>query len=305
MRDATRNGFGRALCQIMAENDKVVVVTADLRTSTRVAGCRQQFPNRFFDVGVAEQNLAGLAAGLALGGKIVFATSFACFSPAINWAQIRQSICYNNLNVKIVGSHAGLATGPDGATHQMLEDIALATVLPKMTVVAPADSEQAAALTRLISQQPGPAYLRLNRPKTLGLDNFKFNLAWKPLKLGLPQKLNKGERLTIVGFGPILPEFLHILPPAKWQRANIFNVHTLKPFNPKPILSSLRRQSQLIVIEDHQRQGGLGSLLGQAIASAGLKVKWQHLAVNGQFGHSARNFRALWRRYIFTNLKLV
>ena len=129
-------------------------------------------------------------------------------------------------------------------------------------------------------------------------------MAWKPLRLGRPQRLNKGSRLTIVGFGPILPEFLQMLPAKKWQTADIFNVHTLKPFNPAPILASLRRHPQIIVVEDHQRQGGLGSLLGQAIAKAGLKVKWQHLAVNDQFGHSARNFRALWRRYIFSNLKV-
>ncbi len=301
MKEATRDGFGRAICRLMQENPRVVVVTADLRTSTRIGECARRYPRRFFDVGVAEQNLAGVAAGLALAGKIVFATSFACFSPAINWAQIRQSICYNRLDVKIVGSHAGLATGPDGASHQMLADLALTLVLPAMTVVAPADARQAEELTLLLAQQRGPAYLRLTRPATVGLDQFKFNQPRSPLVLGKPELLQRGTKEVIVGSGPILTEYLHRLGQRRWQAATIFNVHSLKPFQPRPILAALRRQPRLTVVEDHQRFGGLGTLLEKAIVKAGLKVKLTHLAVNDQFGHSARNFRALWQRYIFSH----
>ncbi len=301
---ATRDGFGQAICQLMAKDKKIVVVTADLRSSTRVAACAEKFPQRFFDVGVAEQDLALVAAGLALGGKTVFATSFACFSPAINWAQIRQSICFNRLNVKIVGSHAGLATGPDGATHQALEDFALTLPLPHLMVTSATDAQEAQELTAFLANHPGPAYLRLSRPPTRSRVNFQFNLPEPPLALGQPRQWHRGRKLTIVGTGPILFEFLHWLPEKIWQKANIFSIPFLKPFDPRPILRRLRPNDHLIIIEDHQRQGGLGSLLAPALIQAGKKVQWQHLAVNDRFGHDAHNFRALWQRYIFSQFNL-
>ena len=297
--EATRDGFGRKLCQLMAKNKKIVVVTADLRTSTRVAACADKFPERFFEVGVAEQNLALVAAGLALGGKTVFATSFACFSPAINWAQIRQSICFNRLNVKIIGSHAGLATGPDGPTHQALEDFARTLPLPHLTVAAAIDAQEAGELTALLAAQTGPAYLRLTRPPTRSRLDFDFNLPFPPLAAGQPRQWQRGKKLTIIGAGPILFEFLHWLPDQIWRQANIFSVPFLKPLDPQPILNQLRPGDKVIVIEDHQKQGGLGSLLAPILLQAGIKIKWQHLAVDNRFGHDAHNFRALWHRYIF------
>ncbi len=299
---STRDGFGEAIFELAKSESKLVVVSADLKSSTRVEKFAQNFPKRFFEVGVAEQNLIGVAAGLAMSGKIVFATSFACFSPAINWAQIRQTICYNNLNVKIVGSHAGLATGADGATHQALEDIALTTVLPKMTVVAPADYNQTKEAVAILTKIKGPAYLRLTRPPTIGLNQVDFSPEEKNFVLGVPQKIKSGEKLTLVGFGPILPEVLFKIPVKKLAKMEVFNCHSLKPFEAKPILNSIKKTGKLVCLEDHQKIGGLGTLLASQIVKSGIKTKFVHLGVDDKFGCSAKNFRNLWKKYILDSL---
>jgi transketolase len=299
---STRDGFGEAILELAEKDPRIVVVTADLRSSTRVEEFARRFPKRFFEVGVAEQNLIGIAGGLAMSGKIVFVTSFACFSPAINWAQIKQTVCYNCLNVKIVGSHSGLATGADGATHQALEDVALTTVLPRMTVIAPADYEQAKTATEALAKIDGPAYLRLTRPATIDLNRLKFEKE-ENFVLGIPQRLKSGRKLTLAGFGPILPELLVKISRRKLAEMEIFNCHTLKPFDGRPILASIKKTGKLIVVEDHQKIGGLGALLGYQMARAGIKAKFIHLGVEDQFGCSARNFRSLWKKYIFDSLE--
>lgn len=200
---ATRDGFGEALAELGKTDPRVVVLTADLSESLKVTDFAKQFPDRFIEVGVAEQNMAGIAAGLAAEGLIPFITSFAVFNPGRNWEQIRASICYSNLNVKIIGGHSGLSNGPDGATHQGLEDIALTRVLPNMTVLVPADANQARAATLAAAEYTGPVYIRLTREKTpvfYDRDN--------PFQIGKAEILKDGSDVTIVACGPLVYEAL-------------------------------------------------------------------------------------------------
>lgn len=294
---STRSGFGDCLVELGSKQDDIVVITADLRGSTKVKEFAQKFPKKFYDVGVAEQNLASVAAGLALSGKKVFATSFACFSPALNWAQIRQSICYNGLNVVIVGSHGGLATGPDGATHQSLEDVALMNVLPNMTIVAPADYEQAYLATKALYNLKTPSYLRLARPVNISFSQLNIEIE-EGFNLGKAQKIKSGRKATLIGYGPILPEILSMLSARKLNTLDIFNVHTLKPFDFTAISKSLQKTKRLIVLEDHQKIGGLGSIVSYELVKEGIKCDLKHLAVDGQFGCSARNHKSLWKKLI-------
>ena len=192
---ATRDGFGQGMQDVAKHNTKVYAVCADLTESMRLSNFEQQYPDRFVQVGVAEQSLVGVSAGLALAGKIPFAASFAVFSPGRSWDQIRVSVAYSNLNVKIVGGHAGLSTGPDGATHQALEDIAMMRCLPNMKVVVPCDAAQAEAAVLALAEDIGPAYLRLSRPKLpVLITDVHF-------EIGKAQELKKGEDLTIIACG--------------------------------------------------------------------------------------------------------
>ncbi|MDD5750014.1 MAG: transketolase C-terminal domain-containing protein, partial [Patescibacteria group bacterium] len=198
---STRDGFGEAILALGQKNKNVVVVSADLAESTRVDKFGQKFPQRFFEVGVAEQNMAGIAAGLALEGKIPFITSFGVFSPGRNWDQIRVSIAYSQANVKIIASHTGLSVGEDGASHQALEDIALMRALPNMLVIAPADYYQTKKATLEAVKMKGPVYIRFARQVSPLLTSEK-----SPFQLGKAQIMRSGQDLTIVGCGPILAE---------------------------------------------------------------------------------------------------
>lgn len=200
---ATRDGFGEAVVELGKTDPRVVVLTGDLTESTRVAEFAKQFPDKFIEVGVAEQNMAGVAAGLAAEGLIPFITSYAVFNPGRNWDQIRVSVCYSNLNVKIIGAHSGLSVGPDGATHQGLEDIAITRVLPNMTVLVPADANQTRAATLAAAEYPGPVYIRFPREKTP-----LFYHRDVPFEIGRAEVLLEGSDVTIVACGPLVYEAL-------------------------------------------------------------------------------------------------
>jgi len=294
---SVRDGFGEGLLQLAQKNLKVVVVSADLASSTRVSQFSRRFPNRFFEIGVAEQNAASVSAGLALGGKTVFLTSFACFSPGLNWGQIRQSICLNNANVVIVGSHAGLATGPDGATHQALEDIAITRCLPKMTIISPIDYTQAKRVVLSLGNNPGPTYLRLARPKTPSLSPASS------FELGKVETLKRGTKATIIGTGPILAyvinseRFKDLLKDIK-----IVNCHTLKPIDRQAIKRACSNK-KTITLEDHQINGGLGSIVAEIIAEDKINTTLVRIGMNDKFGESARNFLRLWEKYYFRKLE--
>lgn len=280
-KNSTRNGYGDAMLEL-GRNKKVVALCADLNQSTRVEKFRKKYPKRFIQVGVAEQNLVTVASGLAHVGKIPFASSFAMFSPGRNWEQIRTTICYNNQNVKIVGSHAGTSVGPDGATHQALEDLALMRCLPNMIVVVPCDYQQAKKATFALAKYKGPAYLRLTRPKTEQMTTSKTSF-----KLGKAQVLKEGKDICLIGAGPILSECLKAAEMLKEKKikAMVINCHTIKPLDKELILKAARRCKKIITVEDAQVIGGLGGAVAEFLSSC-YPVPVVRMGVKDRFGES-------------------
>ncbi|MFH0873877.1 MAG: transketolase C-terminal domain-containing protein [Candidatus Komeilibacteria bacterium] len=280
--ESTRQGFGRGLLRAAKLDKRVVALTADLAESTQVQAFARQFPARFFDVGVAEQNLAGVAAGLALAGKIPFMTSYAVFSPGRNWDQIRVSIAYNQANVKIVSTHAGLNVGADGATHQALEDIALMRVLPNLTVVVPADSRQAEQATLALARKKGPSYLRLTRSATPVIFTDKSDFT-----IGKVQILQEGGDATIIACGPLVYQSLLAARQlaAEGLRAAVINCHTIKPLDEAAIVRWAKQTRAIVTVEEHQRAGGLGSAVAEMLARR-LPTVQEFVAVDDSFGQS-------------------
>lgn len=260
-------------------NPRVVVLTADLGESTQAQPFQNAFPDRFFDVGVAEQNLMGVSAGLAASGLIPFCTSYATFSPGRNWEQLRNTVCYSNLNVKVVATHVGLTVGPDGATHQALEDIAITRPIPNLVILSPLDYHQTYRATITAASHSGPVYLRLPRE-----NNFSITTTATPFELGKAQVLRFGEAVTIVATGLIVGEALKA---AEEIDAEVINVHTIKPLDIDTIYASTQKTKHLIIIEEHQQAGGLGSALFEAFAHRSWPLPpTKHLAVADQFGQS-------------------
>ncbi len=258
----TRDGFGKAMVDLGGQNDQIVGLTGDLSESTRMDGFEKAFPDRFFEVGVAEQNMMGLAAGLALAGKIPFITSYATFSPGRNWDQLRVSVCYSQANVKIIGCHSGLSVGPDGATHQALEDIAITRVLPHLTVIAPTDSNEAHQATLAAAEYRGPVYIRLTREKTpvITKPEHKF-------EIGKCYIEGKGSDVTIIAAGPIAYEALqaaHLLKGKKIE-AEVILSPTIKPLDSHAILASVAKTRAVVTVEEHQIDGGLGSAIAELL----------------------------------------
>ena len=284
---STRSGFGAAITELGKTNKNVVVVSADLASSVKVTDFAKNHPERFFECGVAENNMAGIAAGLALQGKIAFACSFAVFSPYINWAVIRQSICMNKANVKIASTHAGIITGPDGATHQALEDLALMQVLPEMTVVVPADYDQAYAATLEAAEIDGPVYLRLARPDTEQFKKFK-SLKVEKFKIRKAQILKEGKDLTLISCGPIIFEAIKAIRENDKSSIELINCHTLKPLDEKTILKSVKKTKKVLTLEDHQIFGGLGTAIAQLLSQK-YPVPIKMMGIKDRFGESARS----------------
>lgn len=291
-----RQVFGQTLDQLAKNNPCLYVVSMDLKSSLYLTDFALHYPHRFIECGIAESNAAGVAAGLAKSGKTVFLCSFACFSPAINWAIIRQSICYNNLDVKIVGSHAGLITAELGATHQMLEDIALMTSLPNMEVFAPLDALETQKITSVLSKSHRPAYLRLVRPVTPVINDTKVTFT-----IGKSSILKKGKDITIIGYGPILSQAFEAQSVLQNQKPSvsleIINCSSIKPIDFSTISKSVKKTRRLICLEDHQQNGGLGQIVASYFLSSKIHPKFIHLAVDNQFGRSAKDFQQLYNYY--------
>ncbi len=280
-RKATREGFGEAMMELGRKNGRVVVLTADLGESMKVDDFGAQYPARFVQVGVAEQNLMGVAAGLALSGKIPFAVSYAVFNPGRNWDQLRVSVCYTNANVKIIGGHAGITVGPDGATHQSLEDIATTRVLPNLMVVVPADAEQAKKATLAIAEHVGPVYLRLTRPKTAN-----FTTATTSFQLGKAQVLKEGKEVTIFACGPLVYEALLAAEELKDEiDVEVVNVHTIKPIDEDAIVRSAKKTGKVVTLEDHQINGGLGGAIAEVLGEK-CPTKMIRMGMKDIFGES-------------------
>lgn len=279
---STRDAFGEALVNLARKNKNLVVVSADLAESTRVSDFAKKYPERFVEVGVAEQNMLGVAAGLALAGKVPIAASFAAFSPGRNWDQLRVSVCYSKANVKIIGSHTGLGAGEDGASHQALEDIAITRCLPNLVVIAPADyHETKKALAAAIAYN-GPVYLRLSRQNTAVFTNEK-----SPFKIGQAQVLKKGQDITLIACGPMVSEALAAAKKLASENisAEVINCHTIKPLDQKTILASVKKTKKVVSIEDHQIHGGMGSAVAEMLAE-NFPVPMKLLGVNDTFGES-------------------
>jgi transketolase len=280
----TRDGFGKGLLELGEKNPQVVVVCADLAESTRVLAFKEKWPQRYVEVGVAEQNLAALASGLAAYGKVPFITSYATFSPGRNNEQIRTTISLNYVPVKIAGSHAGLSVGPDGATHQALEDVALMRVQPNMTVLSPCDAEEARKATIAAAALPGPVYIRFARAATP-----LMTTATTPFEVGKAQVMWDSEEpaeVAVFATGPLLynalraaKELEHAVPVV------VVNVNSIKPLDRETILAKAREAGAVVTVEEHQVAGGMGSAVAELLAE-GCPVPVEFVGVRDQFGQS-------------------
>lgn len=259
----TRNGFGEGLVLAGEENPSVVALCADLTESTRMQAFKDKFPQRFIEIGVAEQNLVTVASGMAAAGKIPFVSSYATFSPGRNWEQIRTTICYNDQPVKIIGSHAGISVGPDGATHQALEDIALMRVLPNMVVIVPADSIEAKKATQAMAQTKQPTYLRLSRDKTPVVTTEQ-----SPFEIGRAEVLFEGKDVTVVACGQMVHKALQAAQELADQKISVrvINCHTIKPLDKKTILAAAEETRAIVTVEEHQVHGGMGGAVAELVA---------------------------------------
>ncbi len=277
----TRNGYGDGVVEL-GKDKRIMVLCADLTESTRVDKFREKFPKQFVELGVAEQNMVTVASGLAAIGKIPFVSSYAMFCPGRCWEQIRTTICYNDRNVKIIGAHAGISVGPDGATHQALEDIALMRALPNMIVIVPADYEQTKKATKALAAYSGPAYMRFSREKTEQMTTAKT-----PFEIGKAQVFKDGSDVALVGAGQMVYECLRAaaLLEEKGISTMVINCHTIKPLDGETILVAAKRCRHLVTVEEAQVNGGLGSAVAELLGE-NHPVKMKRVGVQDHFGES-------------------
>lgn len=277
-----RAGFGRGLKIAGEKDDRVVALCADLTESTQMHIFREAFPERFIEVGIAEQNLVTVASGLARAGKIPFTSSYAAFSPGRNWEQIKTTAAINNQPVKVVGSHAGVSVGPDGATHQMLEDIALMRVMPNMVVIAPGDSIEAEKATLAIATNDSPSYLRLAREKTP-----IFSTPESPFEIGKAYVVREGSDVSLMGTGTMTYQLLiaaKILE-HKGINAEVVHIPTIKPLDYETVLASARRTGRVVTAEEAQVAGGLGGAIAEFLSEK-LPMPIKRLGINDRYGES-------------------
>lgn len=278
----TRSGFGAGLAILGRTNPRVVALTADLKGSLKMDEFAAEHPDRFFEVGIAEANMIGMAAGMALTGSIPFAGTFANFATARVYDQIRQAVCYSHTNVKIAASHAGITLGEDGATHQTLEDVGMMRMLPGMTVLVPCDYNQTVAATLAAAAYEGPVYLRFGRPKVPN-----FTPADEPFIIGKAQHLAEGGDVTILANGHLVWEAIQAAKAleAEGISVDLYNIHTVKPLDEEAILASVARTGCVVVAEEHLVAGGLGEAVAGLLAErhpAPMRI----VAIRDQFGQS-------------------
>jgi transketolase len=278
----TRSGFGAGLLEIGKQNADVVALCADLTESLKMDAFAKEFPTRFFQVGIAEANMIGIAAGLTIGGKIPFTGTFANFSTGRVYDQIRQSVAYSGKNVKICASHAGLTLGEDGATHQILEDIGLMKMLPGMTVINTCDFNQTKAATIAIAKHVGPVYLRFGRPNVPN-----FTAADQKFEIGKAVTLIEGTDVTIIATGHLVWKAIEAEAALAQLgiSAEVINIHTIKPLDEEAILKSITKTKCVVTAEEHQMNGGLGDSVAQLL-SRKLPTPQEFVAVNDSFGES-------------------
>ena len=280
----TRSGFGEGLAELGRQNPNVVALCADLTGSLKMDAFARDFPERFFQVGIAEANMIIIAAGMTIGGKIPYTGTFANFSTGRVYDQIRQSVAYSEKNVKICASHAGITLGEDGATHQIMEDIGLMKMLPNMTVINPCDFNQTKAATLAIADYQGPVYLRFGRPKWPN-----FTPPGQPFIIGKALLLNEGADVSIFATGHLVWNALQACQVLEEQgiHAEIIDIHTIKPLDEEAILASVRKTGCVVSAEEHLRNGGLGDSIAQLLAR-NHPAPMEMVAVNDQFGQSGK-----------------
>ena len=278
----TRDGYGSGICKAAKKNPNIVVLCTDLTESTRNLDFKKQFPNQFIQMGVHEQLLAALGAGMALAGKIPFITSYAMFCPGRAWEQVRTNICLNDVNVKIIGSHAGVSVGPDGATHQAIEDIAILRPIPNITIISPCDAIEAEKATIAISKTTGPCYLRFAREKSP-----VFTTARTPFKIGKAEIFRNGTDVAIIACGPLVHRALQAaeILEKKGISALVLNSHTIKPLDEQTVLSVAKKCGAVVTVEEHQITGGLGGAVAEFLAKT-FPVPMEFVGVPNVFGES-------------------
>nr|MBC8382289.1 transketolase family protein [Candidatus Cloacimonadota bacterium] len=279
-----RDGYGNALLKLGETNPNVLVLDADLSTSTRTNWFAEKFPERFIDVGIAEQNMVDIAAGLSLEGKIPFVTTYSVFVCGRAFDQLRNTVCYSQLNVKIVGSHGGISVGPDGGSHQTIEDIALMRILPSMTVVVPCDHFQAYKATMKIAELKGPAFLRLAREATAAITDEDSDF-----EIGKAQIITQGDDCVIFFAGTIGSEVMKAVELLHTKNIfpTIINMHTIKPIDKDCIIKYAKKFGKLMTVEEHLQAGGLGSAIAEVLAE-NYPTKMKMLAIYDRFGESGQ-----------------
>jgi len=279
----TRDGFGQGLVEAARRNENVVAVCADLVESTRMQAFRDAFPERFIEIGVQEQLLVAMSAGLAMAGKVPFVASYAMFCPGRAWEQIRTNMCLNDTNVKVAGAHAGVSVGPDGATHQAIEDIAIMRPIPRLTIVVPCDSVQTKKATLAVAELDGPVYLRFGREKSPVVTTDET-----PFEIGKAQVFREGKDVAIVACGIVVYDAL--IAAERLAREDgldclVLNNHTVKPMDAPAILAAARTCGAVVTVEEHQIQGGMGSRVAEILV-AEHPVPMEFVGVDDRFGQS-------------------
>lgn len=286
---AARDGFGEGLVLAAQKDGRIVGLCADVSESTRMSEFKKAFPDRYVQLGVHEQLLAAAAAGLALAGKTPFIAAYAVFSPGRSWEQVRTNICINNACVKIVGTHAGVNVGPDGATHQALEDMAIMRALPNMTVIAPCDAIEARKATLAVAKRPGPAYLRLGRGKTPVITTDST-----PFRIGKAQIFRRGRDAAIIACGSLVQPALEAAEELAKEGLDclVLNCHTIKPLDAAAVAAAAKQCGAVVTAEEHQVHGGLGSAVAEALA-ARCPVPMEFVGVRDAFGESGEAFELM------------
>lgn len=291
-----RDGYGKALLKLIGNGKPVVALDADVAKSTRTVWVRDQYPEHFLDMGIAEQDMVGTASGLALGGIIPFASTYGVFLAGRAWDQMRTTVCYNNLNVKLAGAHAGISVGPDGATHQALEDVALMRVLPNMTVVVPCDAVETEKATLALAEREGPCYIRFGREAVPVITDED-----SPFEIGKANVLRDGKDAVLFANGAMVYEGLEAAKQLAGEGIDLMvvNLHTVKPLDQEAVLAAARKTGRAITAEEHQAAGGMGSAVAECLAQH-YPVPMRILGMQDGFGESGAPDE-LMKRYGFSS----
>ena len=283
MATATREAYGKALAKLVQEREDIVVLDADLTKSTKTIEAKKVCPERHFNMGIAEGNMMGVAAGLAASKKIVYASSFAMFAAGRAFEQIRNSICYPNLNVKVCATHAGISVGEDGASHQSVEDIAIMRSIPNMKVFQPCDARETEQIIRAVADIEGPCYVRLGR---LGVEDvYDDSYTWE---YGKGQVLKKGSKVAIIATGLMVQESLKAIEQLEGIKPTLINISTIKPIDKDLILETAKTHDVIVTIEEHNVIGGLGGAVAETLAPYGLPCRQYMMGMQDSFGRSGK-----------------